>query len=253
MLTVKQLKPDVYELTLEGVLDKSDIQTMEKELTPALKKDGPLGLIVRAEGWRDITGDAIAEDMKFEFGMIAEWSKVARMALVSDLQAFDALMKWIDPILPMMDMRSFSASEVAAAEAFVSDLPAKAQSGADGGVTLLADGTDGLIAYEVHGTITAEDVDKVVTPLEPHLADDRKVNVLVRFKSYEGFDPAILSDGSLMGTKMSAITHLGRYAVVGAPKWMASMVGAMSAMMPFQMRMFELSEEDAAWTWARGQ
>ncbi|WP_417605906.1 STAS/SEC14 domain-containing protein [Primorskyibacter flagellatus] len=77
MLKLKELKPKVWELTLTGVLEKDDIATMERELTPALQGDGPLGLIVRAEEWKDITADAMAEDAKFEFGMLAQWSKIA--------------------------------------------------------------------------------------------------------------------------------------------------------------------------------
>ncbi|WP_324754312.1 STAS/SEC14 domain-containing protein [Roseovarius sp. Pro17] len=251
MLKIKELKPNVYEITMQGVLEKSDIETMERELTPVLNGDGPLGLIVRAEGWKDITADAIAEDMKFEFGLLAQWSKIAKMALVTDLQAFAAILKWIDPILPMIDMKSFGSSDVAAAEAFASDLPTKAAVGSDSGVTLLSDGKDGLIAYEIHGRITAEDVDKVLTPLEPHLKGDGKINLLVRFKSYEGFDPAILMDGSLMGTKMSAITHLGRYAIVGAPGWVKTIASGVAPMMPFEMRLFDVTEDAAAWTWVR--
>lgn len=253
MLKVKELKPNVWELTLDGVLEKSDIQVMERELTPALKGDGPLGLIVRAEGWKDITADAIAEDAKFEFGMLAEWSKVARMALVTDLQAFAALLKWIDPVLPMIEMKSFGSSEVAAAEAFASDLPANVAGEAGSGVTLLSDGSGGLIAYEIDGRITAEDVDKVLKPLEPFLKGDKKVNLLVRFKNYEGFDPALLMDGSLMGSKFGAISHLGRYAIVGAPGWMKTMASGVAPMMPFEMRLFDAADDDAAWAWARAE
>ncbi len=252
MLKIKELKPNVWEVTLDGVLEKSDIQTMERELTPALKGDQPLGLIVRAEGWKDITADAMAEDAKFEFGMLAEWSKIAKMALVTDLQAFAALLKWIDPILPMIDMQSFRSSDVAAAEAFVSDVPAKAADGTASGVTLLSDGSDGLIAYEIDGRITAEDVENVLAPLQPFLQGDKKVNLLVRFKTYDGFDPAILMDGSLMGSKFGAIAHLERYAVVGAPDWMKMMASGTASMMPFQMRLFDAADDDAAWTWVRG-
>lgn len=251
MLKVKELKPNVWELTLSGVLDKGDIETMERELTPALKGDGPLGLIVRAEGWRDMTANAMVEDAKFEFGMLAQWSKIAKMAIVTDIQAFAAVLKWIDPILPMIDMKAFSSSDVAAAEAFASDLPAKQAVASGRGVTLLSDGENGVIAYEIDGRITADDVDKLLLPLEAHMKGDEKINLLVRIKNYGGFDPAIVTDGSIMGTKMNAITHLGRYAVVGAPKWMAAMAGTVGAMMPFEMRMFDASEDDAAWTWVR--
>lgn len=251
MLKVKVLKPNVWELTLQGVLEKSDIETMERELTPVLKGDGPIGLIVRAEAWKDVTADAMAEDAKFEFGLMAQWSKIAKMAIVTDLQAIAALLKWVDPIMPMIDMKSFASTDVAAAEAFVSDLPTKTVAPAGNGMKLLSDGKDGVIAYEIDGRITGDDVDKLLAPLEAHMKGDEKINLLVRFKDFDGFDPAILTNGSLLGTKMNAITHVGRYAVVGAPKWMAAMAGTVGAMMPFEMRMFEVSEDDAAWSWVR--
>ncbi len=251
MLKVRELKPNVFELTLSGVVKKADIETMERDLTPVLKGDGPLGLVIRAEGLKDLTANALAEDAKFEFGMMTQWAKIAKMALVTDMQAFGAVMKWIDPILPMIDMKSFGSTDVAAAEAFASDLPAKATSATGGGVTLLSDGKDGLIAYEVDGKITSADVEKVLAPMEAHMKGDDKVDLLVRFKDWEGFDPAILTNGSVMGGKIGAITHLRRYAVVGAPGWMKAMVGAASALMPFEMKMFDLADDDAAWTWVR--
>lgn len=141
MLTVKELKPHVYELTLKGIVEKADIERMERELAPALKGEGPLGLVVRAEEWRDVTADAMAEDMKFEFGLLTQRAKIAKMAVVTDLQAFSALLKWIDPILPMIGMRSFHSSEVAAAETFASDLSGRASAAGGPGIRLLADGS----------------------------------------------------------------------------------------------------------------
>jgi len=223
---------------------------MERELTPALMGDDPIGLIVRAETWADITGDAMAEDAKFEFGLMTKWSKIAKMAIVTDLQAIAAMLKWVDPLLPMIDMRSFGASDVAAAEAFVSDIEAKPMT-ASAAVTLLSDGSDGLIAYEIDGRITPEDVDKVLGPLDAHMRGDKKVNLLVRVKMFDGFDPAILTNGSLMGTKVNAISHLRRYAIVGAPKWMTTIIGGVGGLIPVEMKTFDPSEDDAAWTWVR--
>lgn len=249
MLKVKELKPNVWELTLQGVLGKSDIETMERELTPALKGDGPLGLIIRAEDWKDVTADAIVEDLKFEFGLLTQWSKIAKMAIVTDLQAFSALLKWIDPVLPMIDIRSFGSSDVAAAEAFVSDLPKRKGQASGSSVTLLADGSDGVIAYEIDGLITREDLQKVMEPLEPILQGDRKINLLAKFTNYGGFDPAILADASFMGAKLGAISHLDRYAIVGAPSWMKAVASGMAPMMPFEMRLFDAADEAEARAW----
>lgn len=249
MLKVKELKPNIWELTLSGVLEKHDIEEMERTLTPVLMGDGPIGLIVRAEDWKDITADALAEDAKFEFGMLPQWSRITKLAIVTDLQAFTAIMRWINPILPMIDMQVFGSSNVAEAEAFVTDLPAKVEPVSVGGITLLSDGKDGLIAYEVDGRITSENLEMVLEPMEALMTGDDKVDLLVRFKDWEGFDPAILMNGALMGTKMGAIKHLRRYAIIGVPGWMKVMVDGMSALMPFEIRLFDLADDDAAWTW----
>jgi hypothetical protein len=251
MLTLKEIKAHVWELTLEGVVTKSDIQTMERELMPALQGDASLGLIIRAEGLKDLTADALAEDEKFEFGMMTQWAKIARMAIVTDLQALTALLKWVDPIAPMIDMRAFTSSEIAAAESFVCDLSAQPDAVEGSGMTLLSDGKDGLIAYEVDGRISAEDVDRLLAPLEALMKGDDPINLLVRFRSFDGFDPAILANGSLLGIKMNAITHLRRYAVIGAPKWMVTTVSTIAAMMPFEMKMFDNAQDEAAWAWVR--
>ena len=252
MLTVKELRPNIYELTLRGVVDKADIETMERELTPALQGEGPLGLVLRAEGWRDITADAIAADARFEFGMLTRWTKVARMAVVTDLQAFEALMRWVDPIVPMIDMRSFPASEVAAAEAFASDLPDRAAAADGPGLRLLSDGSDGLVSFEVAGRITKADVEAIFAPLEDVMHSDRKVAVLAKFSEWDGFDLSLLTDaGGLMGSKLGMAGHMTRYAVVGAPGWMRGMVSAMGPMLPFEMRSFEASDAAQAEAWAR--
>lgn len=251
MLTAKEIKPQVWEITLEGVVERSDIQTMERALAPALEGDRPLGLILRAEGWSDITADAMAEDARFEMEQFARWSNIAKMAMVSDLQAFAALMKWIDPLLPTIEMRSFPSTEVAAAERFASDLPEASDVSGDGGIRLLSDGSDGVLAYEIDGRITQADVDRVLAPLETQMAGDARINLLVRFKDFDGFDPAILTNGTLLGTKMSAITHLRRYAVIGAPGWMRSLAATFAAVMPFEMKMFDSADDAAAWEWVR--
>lgn len=249
MLTVKELKPQVYELTLKGVVEKADIETMERELTPALKGDGPLGLVIRAEDWTDLTADAMAEDMKFEFGLLPQWAKIAKMAIVTDLQAFSALFRWIDPILPMIEMRAFPSSEAAEAHAFASDLPDRATAGSGPGIKLLADGSNGVVAFEVDGRITEKDVDAVFAPLEGVMESDAKINVLAKFTRWDGFDPALLMDRSTMGSKFGMIGHLKRYAIVGAPAWMRGMVSAMGPMMPFEMRFFEARDEAEARSW----
>lgn len=248
MLTLTELQPGVHELTLEGVIERADIETARRELTPLLEGAGRIGLVVRAEGMTDITADAIIEDLRYEFSMLPKWAQIARMAVVSDKQAFAALVRWIDPVLPMIEMRAFPASQVEAARAFAANLDdAPAPEGP--GVRMLADGSDGVIAWEFDGRVSREDVARVFGPLEKATEGGRKVNLLVRFKSYEGFDLSLLTDGDFLGRKVDAVRHIARYAVVGAPPWMGGMLGMVAPMMPFEIRQFTLDEEAEARQW----
>jgi hypothetical protein len=52
MLQVRKIGPNVYELTLGGVVEKSGIETMERTLAPALKGESPLGLCSTRKGGR---------------------------------------------------------------------------------------------------------------------------------------------------------------------------------------------------------
>ena len=72
---------------------------------------------------------------------------------------------------------------------------------------------------------------------------------MVSMTDYEGFDLSLLADKDTMMSKFGAIGKVGRYAVVGAPKWMGTLVTAMGPLMPLEMRTFDKPEETAARDW----
>lgn len=53
-------------------------------MTPALKAEGKMGMVVRVEALEDMTGDALIADARFEMSMLPQWLKVARVAVVTD-------------------------------------------------------------------------------------------------------------------------------------------------------------------------
>lgn len=250
MLTVKELKPRIFELTMAGVIDKSDIETMKRELTPALEADGKMGMILRIEDLDDLTADALIADARFEMSMLPQWSKLARIAVVTDKQAFEALINWFDPVLPMIEFRTFGPGDVSAAENWAGDLPEGGATGSSG-VTVVEDGSEGLMIFEIDGKMTKDDYDRVFTAFDKAVEKNGKINLMVRVKDYEGFDLGILGDRDAMMSKFGAVGKVGRYAVVGAPGWMRSMVQTMGPLIPIEMRTFDASEDSAAREWAR--
>lgn len=248
MITVKELKPRIFEVTLSGVVEASDIAEMKRVLTPVLEAEGKMGMIVRMEALEDMTGDALIADARFEMSMLPQWSKVARVAVVTDKQAFEAILNWFDPVLPMIEFRTFAPSEVSEAQSWAGDLPGT--EAAEGpGVRIVEDGAEGLLVVEIDGKMTEEGAEHVFAAFDKAVEQHGKVNLMVRVKDYEGFDPGLLGR-DMMTAKFGAIGKVGRYALVGAPDWMRSIMQGMAPLMPIEMRAFDASEDAAAQAWA---
>lgn len=249
MITVKELKSRVFEVTLSGVIEKSDVETMKRDLVPALEAEGKMGMVLRLEDLEDVTGDALIAETKFEMSMLPQWANVARVAVVTDKQAFEALLSWFDPILPMINFRTFAPGDAAAAESWAADLP-RIETGDGPGVRVIDDGTDGLLVFEIDGKMTEAGTDAVFAAFDRAVEQHGKINLMVRVKDYEGFDLSLLGDKNTMTSKFGAIGKVGRYAVVGAPGWMRAMVQSMGPLMPLDIRAFDASEEAVARDWA---
>ncbi|GIX14579.1 MAG: hypothetical protein KatS3mg118_2538 [Paracoccaceae bacterium] len=252
MLTVRELKPRVLEIVLSGVVDAGDIETMKRALTPVLEGEGRIGLVVHLEDLEDITRDALIADARFEFSMLPKWGKVARVAVITDRQAFQALLDWLDPVLPMIAFRSFPPDQVAAAESWAAELP-PAPPARGPGLRVVGDGDEGILILEIDGRLGEEDADRAFAAFEQVARRHGKVRLLVRVKDYEGFEPGLLFDRGVMRAKLDAVGKIDRYAIVGAPGWMRAMVGALAPVMPFAMRVFDAGEEAAAQEWLRGR
>ena len=51
--------------------------------------------------------------------------------------------------------------------------------------------------------------------------------------------------------KLSSLSHVRRYAVVGGPGWMKNMVATVASALPIDVRVFDSDDEDAAWVWLK--
>lgn len=249
MIAVQELKSRLIEIKLTGVIDASDVEAMKRELTPALEAKGKMGLILNVADLDDLTGDALIADAKFEMSMLSQWHKIGRVAVVTDKQAFDAILNWFDPILPMIDFRCFAPGDAAAAQEWAGET-AKADKTDSPGLRVIEDGSDALLVFELDGKMTEDSVHEVFAAFDRAVEQHGKINLMLRIKDYEGFDLGLLGDRDTMMSKFGAVGKVGRYAIVGAPGWMRAIVKTMGPLMPIDMRSFDASEEAEARTWA---
>ncbi|MCH9732821.1 MAG: STAS/SEC14 domain-containing protein [Actinomycetia bacterium] len=100
----------------------------------------------------DMSGDALPEDVKFEFGLLGKLNRFRRMALVSDKQFPRAIAKFLDPFFPSVEIRTFGPDKCDQATAFASELP-EAPVEAKHGARMIDTEDPQLAAFELEGPL----------------------------------------------------------------------------------------------------
>lgn len=237
-------------MRLAGTVEQSEIKTLAKAFEEKFAANDRVNLVIDVSQWNDITGDAIAEDMKFELGQLDKLSRIPRMAMISDKQFVQAIMKFMSPLVPTLEIKTFGGQEYEKALAFASEMPA-AKTSDQPAMKMIETGSPKIIAYEIDGTFTKQDLERVMPALKTAFEKDEKIDVLARIKNFGGVDPAVFTEPSLFSIKLAAINHVRRYAVVGAPGWIRNVVGMVGSMLPIAIRFFNADQEEEAWAWLK--
>lgn len=104
-------------------------------------------------------------------------------------------------------------------------------------------------AFEIVGHIGATDMENLYGLLEGAYEVHDKIDVLVILHDYQGFDwQAAVKEQSMLG-KTHALKHIRKYAVVGGPQWMSSMIALFRPFFSMEMKHFAAEESEAAWQW----
>ncbi|MCR4267142.1 STAS/SEC14 domain-containing protein [Nitratireductor sp. ZSWI3] len=104
-------------------------------------------------------------------------------------------------------------------------------------------------AFEIVGRISAADMENLYGLLEGAYEVHDKIDVIVVLRDYEGFDwQAAFKEQTMIG-KTHALRHIRRYALVGGPAWMGTMVGLFRPFFSMQIRHFDADRIGEAWAW----
>lgn len=248
MITIEESPQHVLAARVTGTLDQADIEILQDAFRPKLDAGEPFGIVVELSEWSDITADAIAADAKLEFGLLTKIDRFPRISFVSDKHFVRALARFADPLTPTTKIRTFGSKDYEAALAFASELP-RSQNHEKQSITLIETGDSRIIGFEINGVVTKADLTRVIAPLKRAFETEGKINVFGRFTNYAGFSPAIFAAPDFLSMKMTAVTHIRRYAVVGAPGWMATAARLFTAMLPIEARFFDDADDAEAMAW----
>lgn len=110
-------------------------------------------------------------------------------------------------------------------------------------------GRDDVCAFEISGHITTYDVENLYGLVEGAYTVHERIDVIVLFHDYEGFDWSAAWRHKVVLGKTRALKHIRRYAVVGGPGWIKAALAVVRPFVSAEVRHFDAAQADAAWAW----
>lgn len=113
---------------------------------------------------------------------------------------------------------------------------------------LIKDLPDDVVGIAARGKITAEDYEHVVIPsIEKKLKEHDKIKLLFVMSHFDGMELAALWEDATFGLKhWTDFSHL---ALVTDEEWTKNMTAFFAWMVPAEVRVFTVGEEEAARAW----
>jgi len=119
----------------------------------------------------------------------------------------------------------------------------------DGSIQEAPAGRPSLLVFEVGAKITKADIEWMAARVQNAFDRLDEIDMLVVMRNYDGVEIGAIFDAEAMKAGMRALSHVRRYAVVGAPVWATAMINAMSPLTPVEEKTFSLEQEAEARIW----
>ncbi len=106
---------------------------------------------------------------------------------------------------------------------------------------------DRVVAAEIDGRLTAEDMDSLVGRLQPIVDRGEKALLYVNMENYEGYDLGVIAEKlKNIGMLWKA---LDKYALVGDKRGLEIWIKIVDPLTHQQIRHFYPDKTDEAWSW----
>ncbi|MCF8706292.1 SpoIIAA family protein [Rhizorhapis sp. SPR117] len=236
---------DIIALSVGGRIEKDEMELAFRLLDEAFARDGKVHIFVEVLGLESIAPDALLFDLRHVFHYLVRLKQFGRIAIVTDQSWVRIASRIESALLPYVSYEVYPVAQRDRALAWVKgevDTPHPQ-------AVRRIPGDDDIQAFEVDGRITADELDGLYAHLFEVAQSDSPLKILVRMKRYDGFEPAILVDPKTVERKFSLLHRVSRYAIVGGPDWLTTLVKLFDPLFKIELRHFPLDSEDAARAW----
>ena len=238
-------------LKLSESLTADDVEKAYAVVEKALAENERISFFAEIAPSASLTWEGAIKDLSKGINQLGKISRYYRAAVVTDKGWLGALARAEGLVFSSIDVRVFSPEERDKALAWASERPDPLPKPEEppASVRFLQTTDPNVFAYEIDGRLREKDIKAIVEQMTPLFEREGKINVLARMKGMNGFDLMAAVDDALVWLKYKSLTKVERYAVVGASNWMRNFLELVSPLFPVKVRVFEASEEQAAWEW----
>lgn len=107
--------------------------------------------------------------------------------------------------------------------------------------------TPRVYAFRVCGDTRADDMAAMAALMNCAFDEGQEVDMLLVLEGFGTGDTVAGLTLETVTSQVRSLTHVGKYAVVGAPGPAAAMIRAFGRLIPVDARVFDPAEEAAAW------
>jgi hypothetical protein len=253
MLELLPSAEHVVAMRVTGRLDEADVERAIAAIEAALAKQQRIALLAEVDA-TSFTAGAFARDLSYTLGKLGELRRFPKVAVVTSQGWIRTFAQIEDRIFPQIKVRTFAPAERDEALAWVSgplDEPAFEPIQSGPSMRLIETDQPDVLGFEINGRIRRSDMESLIPSFEQALSKRERVRVLALIRSFDGLTLDALGAEGLAKLKLKALKQVERYALVGGPDWMETILRQVGSWLPMQTRHFDLSEEAAAWEWLK--
>ncbi len=242
-------------MKISGEISAADIENGSNLIDERLLASERVSIFAEVDAGAAYTFEGLFKDIVDGLGRINDRKRIYRAALVTDKGWMAAIARVEGIVFSSIDVRVFAPAERDRAFAWASEEPAPVavEAAASAGLRLIGTTSENIFAYEVVGRLSDGDLKMAVKEFMPLLDKHDSINVLARIKNYDGFDLTSILNDDLYRMKYKALSKVTKYAVVGPKPWMRNFIELVSGIVKTEIRIFDETDEEAAWDWIGGK
>lgn len=240
---VSNVESDTVHVCVTDALSTQDIEKLRDAVDEFFNdNDRAPALLVEAKSTP--SWDSVAT-LKEHLQLVMKRHKLIRkVAVVGDAYALTIVPSLLD-LFVGAKIRQFSSARLSEAEEW-----AAAQDDHPGAFEVLEGFPRDVLALEANGIITSQDYAELTPLVNAMLAEHDQIKVFIRIgDEFDRYTASALWDDARLG--LGHMFQFGKIAIISDIAWLATGVKLFAPLMPSDVMVFSIEEEDTARSWIR--